>query len=364
VDVCRDDSYTFSAGPAMLPADVLARIGTELPDWRETGFSVLELSQWDPKLLDMFEQTESGLRQLLDVPDDYAVLFLPGGASNQFAMVPMNLLRDHGRADYLHTGLWSGKALQEARRYTDVHLAASTAAADYRRAPAPDEVHLTDSSAYLHYTPLETAHGVQFPYVPDAAGRPLVADVSSALLTMPLDIGRFDLLYASTQKNLGVVGMTVVILRRELIGHADPRTPTTFDYAVHERTHSRWTTPPVFAWYVAGLMVDWARGQGGAGALQAACGRRAQTVYRVLDASEFYVTPVAIDSRSNCSVLFHLAQPGLTEVFLKLAGQAGLHGLRGHSAVGGLRASMYVGMPASGADALAEFLTEFERTHG
>lgn len=359
-----DDGFTFSAGPAMLPDDVLTRINTELFDWRGTGFSILEVSQWDATLVEMFDQVEAGIRELLDVPEGYAVLFLHGGASNQFAMVPLNLVCGRQRVDYLHTGLWSGKAIQDARRYAEVNVAASTAYEGFRRAPQPHEISLAEGSAYVHYTPLETAHGVQFPYVPDTAGRPLVADASSALLATPLDVSRYDLMYASTQKNLGVVGMTLVIIRRELIGYADPRTPTTFDYAVHDRTSSRFTTPPVFAWYVAGLMVDWVRRQGGVAEVQRACRRRADTLYRVLDASDFYSTPVSVESRSSCSVPFHLAEPTLTDTFVQLANKSGLHALRGHPAAGGLRASMYVGMPDAGAQALADFLREFERTHG
>jgi len=359
----EDVGYTFSAGPSMLPEAVRWQIRQDLCDWRGTGFSVLELSQWDPQLLDMFEQVETDLRDLLDVPGDYAVFFLHGGASNQFAMVPMNLLRGQDRADYLHTGLWSGKAIHEARRYALVNIAASGAGQGFRRAPAPDELELDERAAYVHYTPVETAHGVQFGHVPETGDIPLVADVSSALFATKVDVRRFGAVYASAQKNLGIVGMTLVIVRRNLIGGADPRTPTTFDYAVHERTASRYTTPPVFPWYVTGLMLDWIRRQGGAQATVQACFRRSETVYAAIDGSDFFSAPVEVGSRARTNVVFQLADPARTDTFLAEAQAAGLHALRGHSAVGGLRASMYLGMPEEGAQALAAFLKDFEQRY-
>lgn len=356
--------YTFSAGPVMLPGPVRDRIRDDLGDWRGTGFSVLELSQWDETLLAMFDQVESDLRALLGVPDDYAVLFLHGGASNQFAMVPMNLLRDRRHVDYLHTGLWSGKAVQDARRYAEVNVAASTEPDGFRRAPRPDEPRWDERAAYLHYTPVETVHGVQFDHVPDAGATTVVADVSSALFSMDLDVSRFGVAYASAQKNLGVVGMTLVIVHRELIGHADPRTPTTFDYAVHERTRSRFTTPPVFPWYVAGLMLDWVREQGGTAAVCAASRRRADLLYAAIDDSALFAAPVQVGSRASASVPFHLTDAELTATFLREAEAAGLHGLRGHPSVGGLRACLYLGMPEAGVHALTGFLKEFEARHG
>ncbi len=360
----RHAGYSFSAGPAMLPDQVLAEIHHDLPDWRGTGFSVLETSQWDPGLLDMFDKVEADLRALLAVPDDYAVFFLHGGASNQFAMVPMNLLLPGGTATYLHTGMWSGKAITEARRYGDVRVGASTAEGGFRRAPSPAEVELDERAAYLHYTPSETGHGVQFDFVPESADVPLVTDASSALFTTHIDVGRFGVVYASTQKNIGVVGMTLVLVRRDLIGRADPRTPTTFDYAVHQRTSSRFTTPPVFCWYVTGLMVAWMSDQGGVDGLCRASKHRADIVYSTLDRSNFYDTLVERDSRATSSIPFRLADDDLTDTFLADAAKAGLHGLRGHASVGGLRACLFVGMPERGAVALAEFLADFEARYG
>ena len=358
------DTYTFSAGPAMLPDEVLRQIQVDLQDWRGSGFSLLEASQWDADLLEMLGHVEADLRLLLGVTDDYAVMFLHGGASNQFAMVPMNLLRGRKSADYVNTGMWSGKAIHDARRYAEVNVVASSAEAGFSRVPKQSELDLDARAAYLHYTPLETAHGLQFTYVPETGDVPLVADASSALFAVPIDVSKFGAIYASAQKNLGIVGMTLVIVRRDLIGHADLRTPTTFDYAVQERTGSRFTTPPVFAWYVAGLMLDWMRRQGGAAAVSVACRRRAELVYAALDASEFYATSVEADSRAVCSLPFRLADPTRTESFLVEAEKAGLHALCGHPSVGGFRASMYVGMPEAGAQALVEFLGEFERRYG
>lgn len=347
----------------MLPDAVLARIRDDMLDWRGTGFSILETSQWDTGLVETFQQVEADLRALLAVPNEFAVLFLHGGASNQFAMVPMNLLRG-GTATYLHTGMWSGKAIADARRLGQVHIAASTARHGFRRAPRPDEVCWDDRASYAHYTPLETAHGVQFGFLPQAGELPLVADASSALFAVPLDISRFGLVYASTQKNIGVVGMTLVLLRRDLIGHAALRTPAAFDYAVHERTSSRFTTPPVFCWYVTGLMLDWIKQQGGVEEVFRSCRHRAETVYAALDRSGFYTTPVEPSSRAVTSVSFALADSALTDAFVADAAKTGLHGLRGHPSVGGLRASLYVGMPDQGAHALAEFLADFEARHG
>ena len=360
----RIETYSFSAGPAMLPEEVRAQISEGLQDWHGTGRSVLETSQWDPRLLDMFERVEADLRDLLEVPDDYTVLFLHGGASNQFSMIPMNLLRGRDRADYLHTGMWSGKAIDDASRYTSVNVAATTAEVGFARRPRADELDLDPRAAYVHYTPVETADGVQYDYVPDAGIVPLVADATAALLATPLDIRRHGAVYASTQKNLGVVGMTVVIVRNDLIGQALPGTPTTFDYAVHRRTASRFTTPPTFAWYVTGLVLQWVRSHGGVPAAIERSRARAEIVYSAIDASAMFTAPVEPTARAWTNAVFALNDPALTETFVEEAEKAGLHDLRGHSRVGGLRASLYIGMPTAGAHALADFLTDFENRHG
>ena len=359
-----DLRFSFSAGPAALPPPVRELIREGLVDWDGRGTSVLEVSQWNPRLLDTFAKVETDLREILAIPSDYAVLFLHGGASNQFAMVPMNLLGDGDRADYLHTGLWSGKAVLEARRYGQVNVAASTAGSEFRSVPAQRELALDTGARYVHYTPVETAHGVQFDYTPETGDVPLVADATAALLATPLDIGSHGVVYASTQKNLGVVGMTVVIVRRDLIGDAAPLTPTTFDYAMHQRTSSRFTTPPAFAWYVTGLVLDWVRDQGGQPAMIERSRRRAEVVYSAIDASTMFTAPVAPTSRAWTNAVFTLSDPNLTETFLKKAEEEGLFDLRGHSAVGGVRASLYLGMPEAGAHALAAFLTDFEARHG
>lgn len=359
-----DLRFSFSAGPATLPPSVRERIREDLADWDGRGTSILEASQWNPRLLDTFAKVETDLREILTIPDDYAVLFLHGGASNQFAMVPMNLLGDGGRSDYLHTGLWSGKAVREARRYGQVNVAASTAGSEFRSAPAQSEIALDTTARYVHYTPVETAHGVQFDYPPETGNVPLVADATAALLATPLDIGSHGVVYASTQKNLGVAGMTVVIVRRDLIGQAAPFTPTTFDYAVHQRTSSRFTTPPTFAWYVTGLVLDWVRDHGGLPVMIERSRRRADVLYSTIDASGMFTAPVEPASRAWTNAVFTLSDANLTETFLKEAEEEGLFDLRGHSAVGGVRASLYLGMPEAGAHALAAFLTDFEARHG
>ena len=356
--------YTFACGPTLLPPEVLRQVQQDVLDWRGTGFSILEMSQWDPRLIEMFEAAEHDLRELLSVPEHYRVFFLHGGASNQFAMVPMNLLRGRRTADYVHTGLWSRKAIREARRYAEVGVAATAEPFEFSRVPRQDELRLDPSAAYAHYTVCDSAQGLEFPYIPNTGDVPLVADCSSSLFTHELPVDRHGLLYASAQKNAAATSLTIVIARDDLLGHADQRTPTTFDYGVHARTDSRFTTPPVFAWYLAGLMFAWVRAQGGVAAVAAAARRRADLLYRVLDGSGFYDSRVEPESRSPTVVPFFLADTRLEETFVKEAEEAGLEALRGHMSVGGLRAGLYAGMPTAGVEALTAFMTDFETRHG
>lgn len=348
----------------MLPSVVLERVRAELRDWSGSGFSVLEASQWDPRLVAMFEHTTSRVRHLLDVPESHRVLFMHGGASHQFAIVPMNLGGADATAGYVHTGLWSGKAIRDAANLIDVHVVATTADDGFTGVPRPDELHVAPRSAYLHYTPSETAQGTRFPYVPDVGDVPLVADASSSLFSEQLDLRRLGLVYASAQKALGATGLTIVIVREDLIGRARPGTPDIFDYALHERTRSRHSTPPVFALYIAGLMLDWIDARGGVPAVAAASRRRSDVVYDAIDSSALYVNPVEPSARSRVSIPFHLADPRLDEPFLTEAAEAGLHALAGHSSVGGMRASLYPGMPEGGAEALAAFMGDFADRHG
>jgi phosphoserine aminotransferase len=356
--------YNFSAGPAMLPEPVLRQAQEEMLDWRGSGMCVAEMSHRGKEFMSIAAQAEADLRELLAVPSNYKVLFLQGGASSQFAMVPMNLLRGAEGADYLNTGSWSKKAIAEARRYGTVNLAASTEASRFTRAPAQSELELSPDAAYVHYTPNETIEGVEFPYVPDTQGKPLVADMSSTLLSRPIDVGRFGVIYAGAQKNIGPAGLTIVIVREDLIGQPLTGTPTMFDYKTHADNESMYNTPPTYAWYLAGLVFQWLKGLGGLAAMATVNQRKAEALYAAIDASAFYENPVEPASRSWMNVPFTLADPALDEAFLKEAKAAGLTTLKGHRSVGGMRASIYNAMPEAGVQALIDFMGEFERTRG
>jgi phosphoserine aminotransferase len=356
--------YNFSAGPAMLPEPVLRQAQEEMLDWRGSGMCVAEMSHRGKEFMSIAAQAEADLRELLGIPGNYKVLFLQGGASSQFAMVPMNLLRGTEGADYLNTGSWSKKAIAEARRYGTVNLAATTEAGRFTRAPAQAELELSPDAAYVHYTPNETIEGVEFPYVPDTHGKPLVADMSSTLLSRPIDVGRFGVIYAGAQKNIGPAGLTIVIVREDLIGQPLTGTPTMFDYKTHADNESMYNTPPTYAWYLAGLVFKWLKDLGGLAAMATVNQRKAEALYAAIDASAFYKNPVEPASRSWMNVPFTLADPALDEAFLKEAKAAGLTTLKGHRSVGGMRASIYNAMPEAGVQALIDFMGEFERTRG
>lgn len=356
--------YNFSAGPAMLPEAVLQRAREEMLDWHGSGMCVAEMSHRGKEFVAIAEQAERDLRALLAVPDNYKVLFLQGGASSQFAMVPLNLLGAGGRADYLNTGSWSRKAIAEARRFGTVNVAADTAAERFTRAPTPSELRLDAGAAYVHYTPNETIEGVEFPYVPDTGDIPLVADMSSTLLSRPIEVSRFGVIYAGAQKNIGPAGLTIVIVREDLIGKALPGTPTMFDYQVHAAEGSMYNTPPTWAWYLAGLVFQWLKDLGGLPAMAEINQRKAQKLYAAIDGSSFYANPVEPAARSWMNVPFTLADASLDDSFLTGAKKAGLLTLKGHRSVGGMRASLYNAMPEAGVDALIAYMAEFERTRG
>ncbi|WP_295400149.1 3-phosphoserine/phosphohydroxythreonine transaminase [uncultured Thiocystis sp.] len=356
--------FNFSAGPAMLPESVLRQAQDEILDWQGSGMCVAEMSHRGKEYLSIAAQAESDLRELLKVPVNYKVLFLQGGASSQFAAVPMNLLRGGGAADYLNTGSWSKKAISEARRYCAVNVAATTEDSKFTRAPSQDELKLADGAAYVHYTPNETIEGVEFPYVPDTAGIPLVADMSSTLLSRPIDVARFGLIYAGAQKNIGPAGLTIVIVREDLLGQPIAGTPTMFDYKIHADNDSMYNTPATYAWYLAGLVFKWLKDLGGLDAMAAINARKAKLLYDTIDASDFYANPVQPDARSWMNVPFTLANPELDETFLKEAKAANLTTLKGHRSVGGMRASIYNAMPEAGVEALVAFMREFERRQG
>lgn len=356
--------YNFSAGPAMLPEPVLSRARDEMLEWRGSGMCVAEMSHRGKEFMSIAAQAEADLRELLVVPSNYKVLFLQGGASTQFAAIPMNLLRGAASADYLNTGSWSKKAISEARRYGQVHVAASTEAERFTRAPGQDELTLSDDAAYVHYTPNETIEGVEFPYVPDVGDKPLVADMSSTILSRPIDVSRFGLIYAGAQKNIGPAGLVIVIVREDLLGQTLPATPTMLDYKVQADNDSMYNTPPTYAWYLAGLVFEWLKGIGGLQAMGKINARKAELLYKTIDDSGFFKNPVEPASRSWMNVPFTLANPELDDTFIKEAKAANLTTLKGHRSVGGMRASIYNAMPIEGVEALVGFMQEFERKHG
>jgi phosphoserine aminotransferase len=356
--------YNFSAGPAVLPKAVLQQAREELLDWHGCGMSVMEMSHRSKDYMSIAEQAEADLRELLQIPAEYRVLFLQGGATSQFAMVPFNLLRGRSQADYINTGAWSKKAIAEAGRYCTVNVAASSEDTSFTSIPSQDVWQLDADAAYVHYTPNETIGGVEFHWIPDTGEVPLVADMSSTILSRPLDVSRYGLIYAGAQKNIGPAGLTVVIVRDDLLGNPREGTPTMFDYRKHADNGSMLNTPPTYAWYLAGLVFEWLKKQGGLSAMEDINRRKSQRLYDAVDQSGFYRSPVAVDCRSRMNVPFTLADDALDSVFLEQCGQAGLLNLKGHRSVGGMRASIYNAMPEAGIDALIDFMGEFERAHG
>ena len=356
--------FNFSAGPAAIPDTVLNRIRDDIPDWNGTGMSVMEVSHRSKDFVAVAEKAEQDLRALLAVPDDYSVLFLQGGATLQFAMVPLNLAAEGDTVDYALTGSWSKKAIAEASRYCNVNVVADSSDRNFTYVPDQDGWTRSDDAAYLHYCANETIAGVEFPTIPDTGDTPLVSDMSSTILSRPLDVSRFGVIYAGAQKNIGPAGVTLVIVRKDLLDKARPSTPSLLNYAVYDKSGSMTNTPPVFAWYVAGLVFEHLLAEGGLAAVAERNERKAARLYAAIDASDFYRNPVDPDSRSWMNVPFVLANPDLDGQFLAEAGEAGLANLKGHRSVGGMRASIYNAMPEAGIEALVDFMADFERTHG
>jgi len=357
--------FNFAPGPAMLPTEVLEQVRDELLDWQGSGTSVMEVSHRGKAFTAVAQEAEALLRELLAVPNHYKVLFVQGGSTGQFAAVPLNLARPDSTLDFLVTGAWSAKALLEARRLTaHVQVVADEAHSQYTTVPEPGTLRFSSGAAYVHYTPNETIDGVEFPYVPDTGGVPLVADMCSTLLSRPIDVSQFGLIYASAQKNIGPAGLTVVLVREDLLGRARSDTPRVWDYQAVASEGSMLNTPPTFAWYVAGLVFRWLKAQGGLAAIGERNRAKAQLLYRAIDASSFYANPVAKSCRSWMNVPFTLARRELDAAFLSEARAAGLANLAGHRSVGGMRASLYNAMPLEGVTALVAFMQEFERRHG
>jgi phosphoserine aminotransferase len=362
--------YNFSAGPAVLPKEVLQQAQAELLDWHDSGMSVMEMSHRGKEYMGIQAQAEADLRELLAIPANYKVLFLQGGASQQFAMVPLNLLRGKKSADYLNTGAWSKKAIGEAKKFCGVNVVASGEDRNFSYIPAFDTWQLNKDAAYLHYTPNETIGGVEFNWVPQlsdvgAGDVPLVADMSSNILSRPADVSKYGLIYAGAQKNIGPAGLTIVVVREELLGETLPGTPTMLDYKTHADNDSMYNTPPTYGVYIAGLVFQWLKNKGGIEAMEQINVAKAGLLYDTIDTSNgFYHCPTALSDRSRMNVPFTLKDAALDGEFLKQADGHGLLQLKGHRSVGGMRASIYNAMPTEGVQALVDFMKQFAKRHG
>lgn len=354
--------YNFSAGPAALPLDVLETAKRETLNWNGSGMSVMEMSHRGKEFISIAEKAEADVRELMAIPDNYKVLFLQGGATTQFAMVPMNLLRGKDKACYVNTGAWSKKAIKEAKIHCDVQLSASSEEYNFTTIPAVSSWNLDQDAAYCHYTSNETIGGVEFQDIPDVGGLDLVADMSSNILSREIDVSKFGVIYAGGQKNMGLSGIALVIVRDDLIGNVQAGSPSMMDYKNHANANSMFNTPATYSWYLMGLVFDWIKRNGGVSAIEARNVRKAEKLYAAIDASDFYANPVEISSRSRMNIPFTLANNDLDAAFLSDAKDAGLVSLKGHRSVGGMRASIYNAMPEHGVDALISMMDHFEKT--
>jgi phosphoserine aminotransferase len=357
--------YNFSAGPAVLPKEVLQQAQAELLDWHGSGMSVMEMSHRGKEYMGIQAQAEADLRELMSVPKNYKVLFLQGGGHLQFSMIPLNLLCGKTSADYVNTGEWSKKAMGEARKFGKVNEVASNADRNFTYVPRFETWKRDPNAAYLHYTTNETIGGVEFGWVPEAGDVPLVADMSSNILSRPYDVSKFGLIYAGAQKNIGPAGLAVVIVREDLIGQAAVNTPTMLDYKIHADADSMYNTPPTYGIYMAGLVFQWLKKNGGVAAMEKVNVAKAKLLYDAIDASNgFYNCPVNTADRSRMNVPFRLKESNLDGEFLKQADAHGLLQLKGHRSVGGMRASIYNAMPLAGVQALVDFMNNFAKQHG
>ena len=353
--------YNFSAGPATLPESILQQAQQELLEYRSTGVSPLEINHRSQEFEQIIAQAEADLRELLVIPDNYHVLFLSGGARTQFAMVPMNLLTHNKSADYIDTGYWSQFAAREASIYGDIAIPVSAKKLDYKSIPSELTWQLNPNAAYVHCTTNETVTGVEFPFIPDTGKVPLIADMSSNILSTPLDISKFGIIYAGAQKNIAPAGITLVIIRDDLVGEPLPFTPSMLQYRIQVEYNSTFNTPPIFNWYMAGLMFKWLKAEGGLEVIAQRNQAKAKKLYDFIDSSDFYINDIDPPYRSKMNVPFVLAKPELTDKFIIDAQNQGLYGLKGHPmAGGGMRASIYNAMPMAGVDALIAFMQEFE----
>lgn len=358
--------FNFSAGPAMLPAEVMAQAQAEFIDWQGHGVSVMEMSHRSKPYIALADEATADLRELLQVPANYKILFMHGGGRGQFAAVPLNLSQAGDKADFVVTGQWSEKAEEEARRYLDTRIVGRSFQDEQGlwRLPADSSLALNDDAAYVHYCPNETIEGLEYNHIPEVGDKLLVGDFSSTILSRPIDVSRFGVIYAGAQKNIGPSGLSVVIVREDLLGKARRETPSIFDYAITASHDSMFNTPPTYAWYLAGLVFKWLKAQGGIAAMAARNEAKAAKLYRYIDESGFYANRVHASCRSWMNVPFTLADDKLDASFLKQAEAAGLQALKGHRIVGGMRASIYNAMPEAGVDALIAFMADFARRHG
>ncbi|AEF21988.1 3-phosphoserine/phosphohydroxythreonine transaminase [Pseudomonas fulva] len=356
-------AFNFCAGPAALPEAVLQRAQAELLDWQGKGLSVMEMSHRSDDYVAIAEKAEQDLRDLLSIPSDYKVLFLQGGASQQFAEIPLNLLPEDGTADYIDTGIWSKKSIEEARRYGNVNVAASAKPYDYFAIPGQNEWQLSKNAAYLHYASNETIGGLQFDWIPETGDVPLVVDMSSDILSREVDISKFGLIYAGAQKNIGPSGLVVAIIREDLLGRARSSCPTMLNYKIAADNGSMYNTPATFSWYLSGLVFEWLKEQGGVAAMELRNKAKKELLYKAIDASEFYSNPIAKNARSWMNVPFRLADERLDKPFLAGADARGLLNLKGHRSVGGMRASIYNAVGLDAVEALVAYMAEFEKEH-
>jgi phosphoserine aminotransferase len=356
--------FNFSPGPATLPEPVLRKAAEEMLDWHGSGMSVMEMSHRGKEFISIHAEAESLLRELLGVPANYKVLFMQGGAIGENAIVPMNLIGKSGKADYINTGEWSKKSIKEAKTYGKINVAASSEAGNFTAIPKQSEWKLDPEASYVHICSNETIGGVEYHWTPDTGKVPLVADMSSNILARPIDVSKYGLIYAGAQKNMGPSGVTVVIVRDDLLGHALPITPSAFNYQLQAENDSMYNTPPTYAIYIAGLVCKYIKEQGGLKAMEAHNKAKAAILYDFLDNSAFYRNPVAKEDRSLMNVPFKLKDDALDEAFLKGAQAKGMIQLKGHRSVGGMRASIYNAMPIEGVKALVQYMKEFEVQHG
>ena len=356
-------AYNFSAGPAMLPSEVLLKIQNELIEFKNAKASVMEISHRGVDFMEVAEKSEKDLRDLMKVPDEYKVLFLQGGASAQFSMVPINLLRGGSKANYANTGHWSVKAIAEAERYCDVRICTDSKVNNFTNIDDFKNWKIDEEASYLHFTPNETIAGLEFDYIPDVS-MPIAADMSSTILSREIDGSKYGVIYAESQKNIGPSGLTIVIVREDLLGEVVKNQPKLFDYSTQANDDSMFNTPSTFPWYVAGRVFEWLKEQGGLSAMQKINKIKADTLYSVIDNSDFYSNPVSLRYRSWMNIPFLLADENLNSMFLEKSKDADLLALKGHRSVGGMRASIYNAMPQEGVDALVSFMINFEKDFG